>query len=292
MMENSSRSLEIFQTACKSYATKKCYTYWLDRYMKHTGAKTYDELLLGNPEDVQVKLEDYLLELKQKNFKRSAIDGIFSSLELFYLMNHVKTLNFKLIRKLFPEQEKIDKVPYTTEHIKQMLELSEDLQTSALVHFLAASGARIGAIDTLKIENLTAFKDTKSILVYAETKDEYTTFLTPEASQVLDSYLENRKTGRVFGFTYPNARMILYKLRKKADIEGDKIPIAHGFRMRWDTIFKNMNGINTNLIEKMMGHSVKLDDSYHKPTIERLFQEYEKGIPELTIFRVDEIRNE
>lgn len=43
--------------------------------------------------------------------------------------------------------------------------------------------------------------------------------------------------------------------------------------------------MNISLAEKMMGHSVTvaLDNVYLDPTIEQLFQEFKKGIPELTI---------
>jgi len=43
--------------------------------------------------------------------------------------------------------------------------------------------------------------------------------------------------------------------------------------------------MNISLAEKMMGHSVTiaLDNVYLDPTIEQLFQEFKKAIPELTI---------
>ena len=42
---------------------------------------------------------------------------------------------------------------------------------------------------------------------------------------------------------------------------------------------------NVSLAEKLVGHSVTvpLDNSYHKPLLERLFVEYQKHIPQLII---------
>ena len=44
--------------------------------------------------------------------------------------------------------------------------------------------------------------------------------------------------------------------------------------------------INPNLIELMLGHTttIKLDESYLKPTKEKLFLEFQKGITDLTVF--------
>ena len=48
---------------------------------------------------------------------------------------------------------------------------------------------------------------------------------------------------------------------------------------------KNNDEMNISLAEKLTGHSVTvpLDNSYHKPLLERLFSEYQKHIPQLVI---------
>ncbi len=64
-----------------------------------------------------------------------------------------------------------------------------------------------------------------------------------------------------------------------------KVAMSHGFRKRWNTILKNNKDINPLLAEKMFGHSmtIPLDTVYHKPSLEILFEEYQKAIPELII---------
>jgi len=59
----------------------------------------------------------------------------------------------------------------------------------------------------------------------------------------------------------------------------------HGFRKRWNTILKTTKGMNISLAEKMMGHSVTvvMDNVYLDPTVQQLFAEFRKAIPELTI---------
>jgi hypothetical protein len=60
---------------------------------------------------------------------------------------------------------------------------------------------------------------------------------------------------------------------------------SHGFRKRFDTVLKSNKSVNISLAEKLMGHStsIPLDNSYFKPVIDQLFDEYQKVIPELII---------
>ena len=52
--------------------------------------------------------------------------------------------------------------------------------------------------------------------------------------------------------------------------------------------------INSNLAEKIMGHSttIQLDNSYFHPSKERTFEEYAKAIPELTIDEAVKLRED
>jgi len=68
---------------------------------------------------------------------------------------------------------------------------------------------------------------------------------------------------------------------------------CHGFRKRFDTVLKSNRMVNISLAERLMGHSrtIPLDNSYFKPVIEQLFDEYQKAIPHLIIdekYRLEE----
>ena len=56
-------------------------------------------------------------------------------------------------------------------------------------------------------------------------------------------------------------------------------------RKRFDTVLKSNREVNISLAERLMGHSktIPLDNSYFKPVIEQLFDEYQKSIPQLLI---------
>ncbi len=310
-----SRSLLVFEQAIKSDETKKIYLYWLDKFREYSGSKTYDSLLLVDSKELQIKLEDYLFDLKKSksSYARSTIEAIFYSIELFYSMNDV-ILNFKKIRKMFPPLEKrLGQQAYTTLDIQKILESSKSRKTRALIHLLASSGIRIGSVGSLKLKHIKPMKHgCKSILVYAGEREEYTTFITPEASKVLDSYIEERRKngeeitqesplfsafrnntglGKVEPLSYSAGRTLLHRAVNQAHIEHviekkrHAVPVAHGFRKRFNTILKSDNDINSDLVEKLMGHSttIKLDNNYLKPSIDRLFEEYIKGIFDLTI---------
>jgi len=73
--------------------------------------------------------------------------------------------------------------------------------------------------------------------------------------------------------------------RKKQNDRRFTIQSAHGFRKRFNTILKSNNSVNPSLAERMMGHSqtIQLDNAYFDPSVERLFEEFVRVIPELCI---------
>jgi len=73
--------------------------------------------------------------------------------------------------------------------------------------------------------------------------------------------------------------------REKSKSGRYSIMSCHGLRKRFDTILKSNRMVNISLAERLMGHSktIPLDNSYFKPVIEQLFDEYQKSIPELII---------
>jgi integrase/recombinase XerD len=306
------RSFFVFEQAIKSEKTKHVYGYWLRKFREYMGVENYDELLLEDIKKLQIRLEEYLFELKKKQ-SRATIEASFYAIDLFYSMNDVN-LNFKKIRKMFPPLEKrAGQEAYTTEDVEKILESAKSRKTRALIHLLAASGIRIGAIDYLKLKHIKPMKyGCRSVLVYAGDKEEYTTFLTPEACKALDSYMEERRKigeeitlespvfaafrnktglGKVDALSYSAARTLIHRAVHQAHMtimlekKRYAIPVAHGFRKRFNTILKSNNNINSNLVEKMMGHSttIHLDNNYLKPSVDRLFEEYVKGVADLTI---------
>jgi integrase/recombinase XerD len=160
----------------------------------------------------------------------------------------------------------------------------------------------------------------KSLLIYEESIEEYVTFITPEASEMLEKYITQRKSdgevitgdspifrtsyangaGYVKGITVRGASETIKRILEKAGLRDknskkrgrfDKMA-DHAFRKRFVTTLKSNPYIPTSQVEKMVGHQVYsdedsntilLDGAYNVPTSEVLFNAYKHAIPELTI---------
>lgn len=316
------RALIIFLDSIKTDSTKANYVYWLNRYLEWKKAENHDELLKDGQDKIQTDIEDYVMKMKSDHKSKSTIKISLYALFHFFMMNRI-ILNEKLIKKLLPEEDSKKRQAYSNEDVKAILSAIEvskikkhkrwvfrKPRARAIIHFFASTGVRLGSIPDMKFGDIEKFQDDcYCVKVYANTRYEYLTFLTPEASFFLDEYLATRddltKDSSLFQMSYPAIRKLITRLVIKAKItpvttktQKDyfseqsstrlflDIPVVHGFRSRWNTIMKSNNTINKSMIESMMGHqsSIALDESYFRPTRENLFAEFKKGIQALTIF--------
>ena len=307
------RSILLLENATKSKDTFKTYMYNLKRFKDFYKIKDYDSLLTIELNKLSQMVEDYIIYLK-KTVSPNSIPTMYYGIELFFAMNNV-TLNTKKIRRLFPAKVKRTGFkPYTTQDIQNMLKATGRKRDKAFIHFLASTGARIGVVDDLKIKHVKQISDSdyevcKKVLMYEGTEEEYTGFLTPEASKSLDEYLEERvddgerlnpdsaifRTIYASGLVRPKpltksgAKNIIYRALTEAKINRIKlghaydIQMDHGFRKRFNTILKLNNDVNSNVAEKLMAHKRGLDGTYLKPTDEECFKEFKKAIRDLTI---------
>ncbi|WP_081470652.1 tyrosine-type recombinase/integrase [Nitrosarchaeum koreense] len=307
------RSLLLFQNSINSKETLRVYQYSLDKFLSYFKLRDYDSLVRMDPKMLQQMIEDYVMEKKKQNKARSTIKTPISALELFCDTNDI-SINWKKINRLLPPlKKKSGSRAYSTEQVKKMLEATTEIRNKALIHFIAASGIRIGALPDLKIKHVRSISDgCKAVTVYPGEREEYITFLTPEASQVLDEYLTKRTQDgeninpesplfrQVYAFGMAKAKplkkvsiqAIIDRVLRRAGLrfgrDGTRrdVQLDHGFRKRWNTIVKTTDGIKIILAEKMFGHStptIPLDETYVDASESKLFKEYKKAILELTI---------
>ena len=280
--------------------------------MKFYKLKDYDSLASMNGKMLQTMIEDFVMLKKKEGITRSGITNYTAPLELFCDLNDIDVKWKKINRLLPPHEKRSGGKPYTTEQIALMLSFERVIRNKALIHFLASSGVRVGAISEIRLKHVVDFEEgCKMISVYADSKDEYITFLTPEASKSVDLYLEKRKKdgeylnleSSLFRTTYQfgtakaipmktsSIRGVLERVVQRAGIRPAKIhkrhdiQLDHGFRKRFNTILKTNSKVNISLAEKMMGHSVTvvLDNVYLNPTAKQLFGEFKKVISNLII---------
>jgi integrase len=175
--------------------------------------------------------------------------------------------------------------------------------------FLSSTGCRVGVIPELKLGHITNLENCKQVLCYADSNEEYTTFMTPEASQVFDDYLAERQQDRekltaespafrsqyILGDT-PATTMETGTIRNALAITTKDVKrikkgnrynkqTLHALRKFFNVTLKSRHDCNLSLSEKLMGHStsIPLDNHYGSFSDESLFEEYKKAIPALSI---------
>lgn len=306
------RSLVRFYAGIRTEQTRRDYERYLSYFLKFVKIKLANGLLQLKDVALQEMVEDYIISLKSKGLSKSYIDAQISGLELFFAMND-KILNFKKIRKMTPLRKKLKgNMPYTNEEIKKMLESTTSSRNKAIIHLMASTGCRVGAIPNLRFRNITEMSDEcKMVTFYEGEAEEYVSFLTPEASQSLTHYLQKRKNdGEIFSSDSPLFRdayrigigkvksitlkairnmicELVIKIRGRIGRNNHRsTAMTHGFRKRFNTILKDSSLGNIALKEKLMGHATKLiplDTVYHNPKNQTLFEEFKLHITELSV---------
>ncbi len=121
---------------------KRIIEFGLDQFLQFTKVTEHDALVTLKDSALQVMLEDYLFHLK-KTLSPNSIPPKFASLELFFAMND-KVLNFKKIKKMFPEKiKKSGFEAWTTKDIQEML-LICNTETVDNYLILIQHGSKIG----------------------------------------------------------------------------------------------------------------------------------------------------
>ncbi len=300
------RCIALFAESIKSKYTARNYNSHLKQFLNYMKVSSADALLLYGTSELQQKLEDYAIHLKQ-TINPNSVPSKFQGIKHFCIMNEIP-LNWNKTYKLFPQKQKTQTLrAYTTSEIHDVLNAESSIRNKALIHFLASTGARVGVFDhLLSMKHMKKMpKGCSAILLYAGDIDEYYSFLTPQATEILATYHDLRKQKGekfcdetpIFGvdgaiqkqLKWNSVRSIIYRSLQKSRVIRYKqdtrynIQINHGFRKRFNTVLKLENNMNYNIAEKLMGHKNGLDGVYFTPTLDELFAEFKKVIPQLEI---------
>ena len=308
-MSETPRCLKLFEQGIRSPITYKTYKTNLDMFLGW--AKLDCNSLLAVPSaNLQELLEEYLFHLK-KRLSPNSINPHLAAIDKFLAVNDVEYRKRKL-RMFLPERVKCSGIKaWTTQHIQKMLEYADSRRAKALIHFLAASGVRVGALEDLKWKNIEEMSNgCYCVTIYAKSSHEYITFLHQEARKALDEYTDSRrKAGEIISgesYVFPsrlsqkhNPRALtrkgiessILRVIKRAGIERSRenrfrfdIAIDTGFRKRFNTILKSNPSISYAIAERMMDHKNYLESHYLDTTDrEKFFEEYRKAIPDLII---------
>lgn len=303
------RCVIMFEEYIQSEKTKENYEFQINKFCQWLGLDSWDGVITMDSSDLREKIEDYVILLKNKPVSSNYIRAITFAIQSLCDSNEKTDINWKKIRKLLGKKTKPKKTrPYTTEEVKLLMGATKGLRNKALMLFFASSGVRRGAIPDMRIRDLKQMQhDCLMVTVYPDTDEEYITFINKEASDYLSRYHKQRKydgeeitpDSYVFRNTYRRGKNlhtpksldeksisnILVRAKGNAAIDTEGIPnmLVHAFRRRFNTILKLVDNANPTLVERLMGHDQGLDNSYFQPTEEQLFEEYQKGMADLTI---------
>ena len=321
-----------FYDSIRSPVTKDRYKARLDLFLKHiemdgSNLSERAKKFMEKARDLEwttFVINNYMRYQKERAEKgeisESTILNFYKPIRLFLEMNDVNGLNWKKITRRIPKGRKYgkDRAP-TLSEIKKILDYP-DRRIKPVILLMVSSGIRVGAWDYLNWSHISSIKkDDKivsaKILVYAGTNDEYYSFVTPEAYNAINEYMEYRKSnGELINGDSPVIRDLFHPdregkgephlpkrlkasgikrlieksiwgtgLRKKLGKNQRRHPFqaAHGFRKFFKTTCeKSMRSL---CVEMQMGHSVGVTDSYYKPTEDELLNEYLKAVGDLTI---------
>ncbi len=285
--------------------------------------KSYKHDRNGELEKLLIMFTRYQKErVTKKEISPSTVPNYFKAIKLFCQANRLSNIvEWKLVSKGMPRGLKMsdDRAP-TLEEIQKLLEFP-DRRTGPLVLTLVSSGIRIGAFETLKWKHITPIfsKDKNEliaakILVYPGDREQYYSFLTPEAYTSLDEWMTYRsKCGEQItkdsyvmrdiwqiddlkGIQNPkslnqaaitrllNRAWQAQKIRTKLS-DGEKrheFKTAHGFRKYFKTQAEQAR-IPSIKIELLMGHSLGVSDSYVRFTEEQILEDYLQIVDYLTV---------
>jgi hypothetical protein len=103
-METQQRSLRIFWSTIKSEATRKTYTFALDKFISYYKLKDYDAVTTIQLEQLQEMVEEYVIRLKNTSPPNSVAVYYFL-IKVFLEINDID-LKWKKIQLMLPQKIK------------------------------------------------------------------------------------------------------------------------------------------------------------------------------------------
>lgn len=316
----------MFESAIKSEATRKTYDYYLRRFCNETKLSPEEVIEMGssNPKKLTEILISFIAQYKHKvdsgEMSGTTVQGFYKAVKLLCVMNDV-ILNWDKITRILPAVSRGQDRAIDIQEIRELCRYA-DVRARALILLMASSGVRVGAIPGMKIKHLKPRRDADSklvaasLLVYAGDKEEYLTFMTPEAYEAIQKYLAYREeqgeqirdeaplfrdkiTKSPLNANKPEqlerdgVRAIIHRLLRRSGIRKSGTGVKrfdfqadHGFRKFFKTRTEQvMKPIN---VEMLMGHSTGVSGRYYRPREAELLDDYRKAISALSIETISE----
>src|SRR5215831_8338765 len=332
-------SIVMFRAAVKNPHTRDPYERRLINFL-NVVKMTPDEfvsLAKNQPSDVEKKIISFISKENDRHesgeITASTVGNVLKAIRTLLEMNDVY-LNWKKLRRILPKGRRyaLDRMP-TTDEIQDIITVA-DLRGKPLTLVFISGGIREGAIEGLKVRDYTRIDKqgqkidyrsrdvsvTSSIgrlVIYYGDPERYVTFITSEACEAIDKYLEFRaehgemitddsplfrdkfdpvkgqyghgkenSKDLVIPMTGPSVRQYYNRLLRSIGIRnGPKRRhefSVNGFKKYYKTMAEQ-SGMSSINVEILMGHSIGISDSYYRPTEHSLREDYLKAVDKLTV---------
>ena len=299
-----------------SETSLKTYLSWIHRFLRRfdTSPDQLVDSFRSSELDATQEYNKFLVELNESGLAKYTIAGAGVSVRKFFKVNQI---NLGEIHKVKTWTKHEDRAP-TVGELRKIFNYA-DLREKAVLSFLASSGVRTGTLTRLKLKDIELDEDggISRVRVRAEsskTRRPYTTFITSEATKLLNEYIQYRaRSGEP---TTPDTPIIrdAFDMRRRGSVtkvetlspntiekiirnllrKTGLIPESdgdirkryelhtHSFRKFFATQLAAV-GVQDSFKEYFLGHSGGLDRSYFRPTKEQLRDAYLLAESSLTI---------
>ena len=260
--------------------------------------------------------------VEREEITSSTLRNFVKAIKLFCEMCDIP-IAWKKISRGLPKIRRFadDRAP-TIEEIQSICDYP-DRRIKGIVSAMASSGIRLGAWDYLRWGHIKPVKKEGTIIaariiVYHGDDEEYISFMTAEAYHHLERWIEyrqdcgekinddawvmrqlwNTRLGHYHHGTIKAPEKLKSSgvkrliedalwtqgIRKKSDLKRNRYEFQtdHGLR-KWFKTRCEIAGMKSINIEKLMGHSIGISDSYYRATEGEVLDDYLNAIPFLTI---------
>jgi hypothetical protein len=276
-------------------------------------------------------LQAHKSRAERKEITGSTLRNYIKPIKLFCEQMDI-TISWKKVMRGMPKGRRYanDRAP-TIDEISRLTQYP-DRRIKPILLTMASSGIRLSAWDYLRWKDISPIiKDGKTIAakirIYAEDEEgEYFSFITNEALQALNDWMDYRKEcgesinenswimRNLWDVTTPKGKGVItipkklkstgikrlmeralwaQGIRRKLDIgkRRHEFQADHGLR-KWFKTRCEISGMKSINIEILMGHSIGISDSYYRTTEQEILLDYLKAVDYLSILEENKLRVE
>lgn len=281
----------------RSSNTEKTYLKGLNSFIETMKIENLDILideLKNSKKDPDEVYKEYVLKLANREVAPKTVGAWASSVKKLFAANGID-LKRNVSIKIYNMHE--DVLPAKDDLKKILSECG--VRTKTIILLLSSSGLRVGELRELKLSDVDMISNPVKITIKGATAKERKsriTFISKEAKDSLNSYLEKRKgkgenitpdsslitTSGGVKMSYQNLQFILNNAFKKVSKkEGKRYKLhAHSLR-KWFKTQMISAGVPGPIVDRLVGHSRYLASEYELYTEEQLKDWYMKGMENL-----------